>query len=319
VKILVLDAGAQAWVERLRAAAPEFDYLAATDAEAALGLAAEAEVLIGLAHAIPGPVLAAAPRLRWVQALTTGTDPLDGLPELRPEVAVTAMRGIHGPQMAELAFLFMLALLRDIRGIVARQQARIWDRRPQKLLFGRTVAILGVGAIAEHLAGCCKAFGMTVLGISDSRREAPDFDAVLPREALKDAAARADFLVVLVPASERTRHIVDAGVLGAMRPDAFLVNIARGAVVDEAALAACLAEGRIAGAGLDVFGAEPLPTDSPLWGLPNVILTPHVGGVSDIYMQQALPAVVENLLAFRERGPAGLRNLVRRPPLSGGE
>jgi phosphoglycerate dehydrogenase-like enzyme len=279
VKVLILDAEAAEWAERLGAAAPGFAYHAATDAEAAMPLAPRAEILVSLAHAIPGRLLAAAPGLRWIQALTSGTDALEALPELRPDVLVTAMRGIQGPQMSELAFLLMLALLRDLRGVLARQQARIWDRRPQPLLFGRTVAILGVGAIAEHLAARCAIFGMTVIGVSGSRREAPHFDEILPRARLQEAAARADFLVVLVPPGAETRHMVDAGVLAAMRPEAFLVNIARGAVVDEAALAECLAAGRIAGAGLDVFATEPLPKGSPLWALPNVILTPHVGGV----------------------------------------
>jgi D-2-hydroxyacid dehydrogenase (NADP+) len=307
VKVLVLDAAARDWAARLTQAAPGYAYLAASDAAAAVPLAREAEIIVGLAHAIPGAVLAAAPKLRWVQALTTGTDPLDRLPELRPEVVVTAMRGIQGPQMSELCFLMMLALLRDIRGILARQEARIWDRRPQPLLSGRTAVILGVGAIAEYLAARCKAFGMRVIGISNAR-----MPKALHRAALTEAAAKADFLIVLVPASDATRHIVDARVLGAMRRDAFLINIARGAVVDEAALAACLAAGGIAGAGLDVFGTEPLPPESPLWGLPNAIITPHVGGVSDIYMEQALPAVAENLRAFREGGEAALRNRVTR-------
>jgi phosphoglycerate dehydrogenase-like enzyme len=311
VKVLVLDTGAEAWAAGLRQAAPGFEYLAATDAEAAMAHAGQAEVLVALAHAVPGRLLAAAPRLRWIQALTTGIDQLEALPELRPDLPVTAMRGIQGPQMAELAFLLMLGLLRDIRGVLARQDARHWDRRPQPLLFGRTAVILGVGSIAEHLAERCRLFGMRTVGLSNGRTQAPHFDEVLPRSALHAAAGRADFLIVLVPASAQTRHIVDARVLAAMRPDAFLINIARGAVVDEAALADALAAGRIAGAGLDVFATEPLPPENPLWALPNVILTPHVGGVSDIYMQQAMPAVAENLLAFRDRGVAGLRNLVR--------
>ncbi|MGK7870990.1 D-2-hydroxyacid dehydrogenase [Falsiroseomonas sp. E2-1-a20] len=311
MKVLVFGEGVDLALEDLAAAAPGYDYVLATDEAATLREAAEAEIIIGLAHVIPGRVLAAAPRLRWIQALTTGTDQLEALPELRPEVVVTAMRGIQGPQMAELTFLLMLSLLRDIRGTLERQAARIWDRRPQKLLHGRTVTILGVGSIAEHLAERCRLFGMRVIGVSAGRQEAPHFDRILPREVLADAAAQADFLVVLVPFSATTRHIVDAGVLAAMRPDAFLVNIARGAVVDEAALLACLAERRIAGAGLDVFAVEPLPADNPLWGLPNVIITPHVGGVSDIYMQQALPALVANLRGWQAEGQAGLRNLTR--------
>lgn len=312
MKVLVFGEGVDLSLEALSAAAPGYDYVLAANQDHAVQEAAEAEVIIGLAHAIPGRVLAAAPKLRWIQALTAGTDQLEALPELRPDVLVTAMRGIQGPQMAELAFMLMLSLLRDLRGTLAKQEARIWDRRPQKLLHGRTATILGVGAIAGHLAERCRLFGMTVLGVSASRREAPHFDAILPRESLAEAAKRTDFLIVLAPYTPATHHLVDASVLAAMRSDAYLINIARGAVVDEAALATCLAEGRIAGAGLDVFATEPLPRESPLWALPNVIITPHIGGVSDIYMQQALPAVIENLIAWQTRGPAGLRNLVRR-------
>ena len=312
MKVLVFGEGVSLSLDDLAAAAPGYDYALAADEATTMAAAAEAEIIIGLAHAIPGRVLAAAPRLRWIQALTTGTDQLEALPELRPEVVLTAMRGIQGPQMAEHAFLLMLGLLRDMRGIVERQAARVWDRRPQPLLHGRRVAILGVGSIAEHLAERCRLFGMHVTGISDGRRAVPHFDAILPRAALRQAASEADFLVVLVPFTPATRHIVDAGVLAAMRPDAFLVNIARGAVVDEAALAAALAARRIAGAGLDVFATEPLPAESPLWALPNAIITPHVGGVSDIYMRQALPVVAENLRAWRTGGAAALRHIVRR-------
>lgn len=312
MKVLVFGEGVSLSLDDLAAAAPGYDYALAADEATTMAAAAEAEIIIGLAHAIPGHVVAAAPRLRWIQALTAGTDHLEAMPELRPEVVVTAMRGIQGPQMAEHAFLLMLGLLRDMRRIVERQAARVWDRRPQKLLHGRHIVILGVGAIAEHLAERCRLFGMRVTGISDGRREAPHFDAILPRAALRQAASEADFLVVLVPFTPATRHIVDAGVLAAMRPDAFLVNIARGAVVDEAALAEALAERRIAGAGLDVFATEPLPAGSPLWALPNVIITPHVGGVSDIYMRQALPVVAENLRAWQAGGAAALRHVVRR-------
>lgn len=312
MKVLVFGQGIDLALDDLARAAPGYDYVLAGEEAATLRAAAEAEIMIGLAHAIPGHVLAAAPRLRWIQALTSGTDQLEARPELRPDVLVTAMRGIHGPQMAELTFLLMLGLLRDIRGLLARQAARSWERRPQKLLLGRTVCLLGLGAIAEHLAARCALFGMRVIGVSDGRQAAPHVEEVLPRARLAEAAARADFLVVLVPATPATRHIVDAGVLAAMRPDAYLVNIARGAVVDEAALAESLAAGRIAGAGLDVFATEPLPAASPLWALPNVIVTPHIGGASDIYMQQALPAVAENLRAWQAQGPAGLRNLVQR-------
>jgi len=252
------------------------------------------------------------PRLRWVQALTTGVDHLLGLPSLRPEMLVTNARGIHGPQMSEMAFLHMISLLRDFPGMLANQRARRWERWPQRLLLGKTAVLLGIGAISEELALRCKAFAMRVVGVSDARTEAPGFDAVLPRARLREAAAEADALVVMVPLTDGTRRMVDRGVLEAMKPSAILINLARGPVVDEVALVEALRAGRIAGAGLDVFEVEPLPPESPLWDMPNVIVTPRVGGMSDVYAQQALPLLEENIRAFLSGDATRLRNLVRR-------
>ena len=214
--------------------------------------------------------------------------------------------------MSEMALLHMMALWRDLPAMLANQRAHRWERWPQKLLLGKTVVLLGVGAISEELARRCQAFGMRVVGVSDARRAAPGFDAVLPRERLHEAAAMADALVVLVPLTPATRGMVDAAVLAAMRPEAILVNLARGPVVDEVALVSALREGRIAGAGLDVFDVEPLPAASRLRDMPNVIITPRVGGMSDTYARQALPLVEENLRAFLAGELDRLRNRVER-------
>jgi phosphoglycerate dehydrogenase-like enzyme len=156
----------------------------------------------------------------------------------------------------------------------------VWDNR--RLLHGRTTVILGVGAIAEHLAERCRLFGMTVIGVSNGRDSVPHFDAILPRDRLAEAASRADFLVVLVPYAAETRHIVDATVLAAMRKDAFLINIARGAVVDESAIPDALDNGWLRAAALDVFVTEPLPAESPLWRDPRVMVSPHISGLTTI-------------------------------------
>jgi len=311
-EILILDKEAELYAASLAPRFPAAVFRTATDPGTALALGREADALVALAHEIPAALPAAMPRLRWVQALTTGVDHLLGLPTLRPEVLVTNARGIHGPQMSEMAFLHMIALLRDFPAMLANQRAHRWDRWPQRLLLGKTAVLLGVGAISEELARRCQAFGMRVIGVSDARGEAPGFDAVLPRARLREAAAQADALIVLVPLTAGTRHLVDRDVLAAMRREAILVNLARGPVVDEAALIEALRAGRIAGAGLDVFEVEPLPPDSPLWDMPNVIVTPRVGGMSDVYAQQALPLVEENLRAFLSGDTARLRNLVRR-------
>jgi phosphoglycerate dehydrogenase-like enzyme len=226
-------------------------------------------------------------------------------------VLITSARGVHGPAMAELALLGMLSLGRRYSHFLANQRERHWEKWPQPLLHGRSLLILGAGASGEALATRCKALGMAVVGVSASRESAPGFDAIVPRERLIEAAARADFLVCLVAYSEATHHIVDAHVLDALRPEAFVLNLSRGAAVDEEALINALAAGRIAGAALDVFVQEPLSPESPLWGFENVIVTPHVGGLAERYPELVLPLLVRNLRMYLEGRLDALENLER--------
>jgi phosphoglycerate dehydrogenase-like enzyme len=278
--------------------------------DAAMAQAAEASVLVAMPFAMTRELVAAMPRLAWVQAMTAGVDALAPL-ELDPNITVTTARGIHGPQISELIFLHMLAFTRDLRGILARQAARAWAPSPQPLLSGRRLVVLGIGAIAEALAARAQAFGMHVTGVSGSRDTAPGFDRVLPITALRDAAAEADFLVVLTPLTPRTEGIVDATIIAALPETAVLINVARGKVVDEAALISALAAKRIRGAGLDVFATEPLPTDSPLWAMENVFVTPHVAGWSDVFAEQIAPVVADNLARWFAEPRRPLNNLAR--------
>lgn len=307
--VLVFDSEADVYAEAIGAALPDVRVFAATTEDDALRGGAEAEVVIALAHHVSRRLVDAVPRLKFIQALTTGVDHLSTL-NLPPEVAIASARGLHGQQMSELALLFMIALSRRFGAMQANQREKRWQRWPQRLLLGRTLVIVGVGAIAEELALRAAAFAMRVVGVSDSRTSAPGFDEVRPRSDLLPAAAQADFLAVLVPLTSATRHMIDAKVMAAMKPGAVLINLGRGPVVDEAALIAALISGHLGGAGLDVFETEPLPQTSPLWEMANVIVTPRIGGMSDVYARQALPIVIENLAAWRTSGPAGLRNRV---------
>jgi phosphoglycerate dehydrogenase-like enzyme len=283
---------------------------AASEAEA-LAQAPQADILVGKAQTVTPALFRAAPKVRWIQALTTGTDPIDALPP-PPYLTVTSMRGIHGPQMSELAILLMLALQRDFPRMLENGKNHVWQRWPQRLLAGRNALIVGVGQISETLAQRCAAFGMTVEGISDGRREAPGFTALYPRAELPHAAARADFVLVVVPYSPATHDLIGETVLRAMKPDAYLVNIARGKIVNETALRRALDEKWIAGAALDVFEREPLPAEDPLWGAPNLIITPHIGGMSDRYAEQALPVVKRNLEAYLGGKLDDMINIVKR-------
>jgi len=306
--VLILNESAEEYQNRLTRKFPEVRFHSAHTADEAKGLAAQAEVIIALAHRLPRELIQQARALKWVQALTTGTDALIGV--LPSHILLTSTRGVHGPQMSELAFLHMLALNRNLMRMNKSQAEGKWDRHTQPLLEGKTIVIVGVGVLSEHLAARCKLFGMNVVGVSSGRKQATNFDEIHPRNALRAVAARADFLMLLVPYSKDTHHLINADVLAAMKPTAFLINLARGGVVDEAALVAHLRAGKIAGAGLDVFSTQSLPPDSPFWHLPNTIITPNVGGYSDKFVEQTLIVVEPNLRAYIEGRRKDLINLV---------
>ncbi len=255
-------------------------------------------------------MIAKAVNLKWVQALTTGTETLTAPGVLPPDVILTSTRGIHGPQMTELAFLCMIALQRDFKRNLANQAEGKWEQRANPILEGKTNVIVGLGLLAEHLAERCKLFGMTVIGVSSGRARAPHFDEVHPRSELVKLAARADFLMLLVPYSPETRHLISREVMAAMKPTAFLINLARGGVLDEAALIDALQSGKIAGAALDVFSRQPLPPDHPFWRMPNVIITPNIGGRSDKFVEQTMQVLEPNIAAFTEGRLKDMRNII---------
>lgn len=271
-----------------------------------------AEVLITFGAHMADPVLEKGKKLKWIQALGTGVDGIVDRPPLREGVLVTNMHGLHGDSVPEAALMLMLALARDLPRALRSQRERKWDRYPSRLLKGRTVGIFGVGAIAKSLAPKCRALGMGVVGISAVPREMEGFDRMVPREALERTVPGLDFLVLLTPYTPETHGIVSAKVLAAMKPSAYIVNLARGGIVDEEALARALRERKIAGAALDVFAAEPLPAEHPFWGMDNVIVTPHLGGFHDRYAEQALPTVEENLRRFLAGDLDGMINVVKR-------
>ena len=204
----------------------------------------------------------------------------------------------------------MISLSRRVPEMLRNQSEAKWERWSQPILMDKTAVIVGVGQIGETLAERLRAFGMRIVGVSDARPIISGFDAVLPRARLNEAAALADFLIVLVPLTEATKHMISSEVLYAMKPTAFLINLARGDVIDEAALIRHLQAGRIAGAGLHVFAEEPPRKDNPLWSMTNVIMTPRIGGMSDRYADQVLPLMTHNLRAFAEGRLNDMKNIV---------
>jgi phosphoglycerate dehydrogenase-like enzyme len=272
----------------------------------------DANVLLTFAPMLTDEVLRQATNLKWVQALGTGVDNLIDLPSLRRDVIITNIRGIHGAAVSEAAIMAMLALSRHLPRAVRNQDRHLWERWPASLLEGKTAGILGVGVIAEALAPRCKALGMSVVGISSSKRAVAAFDRMYGIDSLVAAVRQVDYLIVLTPYSAATHHIVDSAVLSALKPTSYLINLARGGVIDEQALIKALEGGKIAGAALDVFSQEPLSDDHPLWSMKNVIVTPHVGGFFDGYAERALPVVEENVRRFLAGDTANMINIVAR-------
>jgi phosphoglycerate dehydrogenase-like enzyme len=274
---------------------------------------ADTDVLVTFGPMMAEHVLEKAVKLKWIQALGSGVDGITDRPALRSDVVVTNLHGIHGPPVSEAALMAMLALARGLARTVRNQQQHKWARTvPPSLLKGKTVVIFGVGVISSELAPKCKALGMRVLGVSSTARQVPGFDHVHARGELEQAAGEADYLVLLTPYSAATRGSIGANIFAAMKPTSYLVNLARGGVVDEDAMMAALRQGRIAGAALDVFSQEPLPDSHPLWAMDNVLITPHQGGFYDDYVNEALPVIEHNLHKFLAGDTAGMTNLVKR-------
>jgi D-2-hydroxyacid dehydrogenase (NADP+) len=185
MRALIRDRGTHIDPVAIRKECPSiiFDY--APDEQTALGCCSEAEVLLAMAHEVSGELVSRMPRLRYICAMSAGTDRLETLTTLKSDVLITSTRGIHGPQMSELAFLSMIALSRDFMRMQRNQQAHAWERWPQRLIFGKTAVIIGIGPIAEELAARCIAFGMRVIGVSDARETAQHFEKLMKRSSCR--------------------------------------------------------------------------------------------------------------------------------------
>ena len=292
---------------------PELDIDVVSQREQAEVALTKADVLVTFGQMMKNLKLGldGASNLKWVQALGTGLDGITDQPAIRPSVMVTSLHGVHGAPVSEAALAGMLALSRDIPRFARNQDTRTWGRWPAKLLHDKTVGILGIGVIAEALAPKCKAFGMKVVGLTSVKRDVPGFDSVHDTDELHDVLPHLDYLVLLTPYSVATHHIIDARVFAAMKPTSYLINVARGGVVDEDAMVVALREKQIAGAALDVFEHEPLPPEHPLWTFPNVLITTHQGGFCDTYVDLAMPILERNMRCFLKGDLKGMVNVAR--------
>jgi D-2-hydroxyacid dehydrogenase (NADP+) len=308
--LLILDQAAQDIKRALEPKFPEVAIHAAAGEEEIGDFVAEMDILLTIR--ISDEVLRNASRLQWIQVRTAGVDWILNLPSLRKEILVTSARGIHGPQMSEMAILLMLALNRNLSRVIRNQGRMVWERWPGRLLYRRKVGILGLGATGGEIARKCNAFGMTVFGISRTRKEMDAVDFPCAPEDLFNVLREVDYFIIAAPKTPRTQNLMGAKAFSCMKPTAFLINLGRGEIVDEEALLRAIRTGQIAGAALDTFCTEPLPKDHPLWQLENVIITPHVGGLCDRSTEQVLSIFEENLRRFLRGERRTLINLAER-------
>ena len=259
---------------------------------------------------------AIAPRLRFVQSASAGTDQYDRAVLKAAGIRLASGQGINANAVSEHAIAQILAILRRIPEARDNQAKRVWRgmmgdvAKREDEAGGKTVLVVGLGRIGGRIARLCKAFGMKVIGVRrDVAGGAEGADEVHSFRDFASLVPRADFVVLACPLTDETRGLVDAAALAAMKPTAHLVNVARGRVVDEPALIAALQAGRIRGAALDVTSEEPLPADSPLWAMPNVLITPHTGGETHMYEDNVLDLMVENI-ARLQRGETDLVNQI---------
>lgn len=255
------------------------------------------DVLFGIDY--PTDVIALAPRLKWVQSIGAGVDHLGSTGLLDSDVIITATGGFSSRSIAEFVLAFMLNHVKNMKTYVQAQTDKTWDRLVIDALAGKTVGIVGLGRIGSVTARLCKAFDMRVLATRRTSGPPPPYvDQLLAADGLGEMLPQCDFVVLSLALTPETRKIIGETELKTMKPTAFIVNVARGSVLDEAALVRALQEGWIGGAGLDVFEAEPLSQDSPLWEMSNVMITPHTAAAVGTYHLHAARAFAENLRRF---------------------
>lgn len=288
--------------EEARKRYPGQEFVFCETIEQATDSLSDAEVIITYGNDLTDEIINECRLLEWVQVFSAGVDdmPLKMLAERK--IRVTNVRGIHQIPMAEYAMGLMLQDTRQYLTYYENQKENKWDPSVRvDELHGKTLGVVGTGAIGQALAQRARAFGMKTLGANRSGKEAPGFDEVHQVERLNQLLENSDVIVVLVPLTEKTKGLFDKKAFSAMKSSALFINMARGGVVCEEALVQALREGMIRQAVSDVFQQEPLPKSSPLWELPNCLVTPHVSGLSPKYVARSMDIFYENLQRYLSR------------------
>ena len=272
-------------------------------------LLADAEIV--LTSSLEPSTLEQATSLRWVQALSAGVDQLPVTLLRERDALLTNAAGVHAQPIAEQVLGYLLAFERRLDTAFERKQRGVWERFTGGELAGQTLGVVGLGAIGTRVAEIAAAVGMDVVGTKrDPDVELDAVDRIYGPDGLTDVLLESDYVLLACPLTDETEGLIGREEIGMLGEDAVLVNVARGPVVDEDALIGALQQRGIRGAALDVFETEPLPAESPLWDLSNVILTPHNAGSSPNLAPRIADVFLENYDAFLEDAPERMRNRV---------
>jgi phosphoglycerate dehydrogenase-like enzyme len=294
--------------ERIRELQPDLRLVVTESREEIAQIMDEIEIAAG--H-FPIEWITRAPRLRWFQQWGAGTDWLMRNEEAaNKDFILTNASGVHAIPISEHILAMMLAFSRCLPQATRAQDRREWTREMGAFeLAGKTMLLVGVGAIGRRTAQIASAMGIRVLGVrKNASREMPEIDQMLTPETMFEQLPNADFVVLTIPLTEETRNMFDSRAFEQMKPDSYIINIGRGGTIDEPALIAALQSGKIAGAGLDVFADEPLPEDSLLWQMDNVIITAHYSGETPHYDERAFHIFMDNLERYSKGAP--MKNVV---------
>jgi phosphoglycerate dehydrogenase-like enzyme len=282
--------------------APNITFVSGLDRETAVAHAGRANGAD--AHLLSSEFFEAAFDLRWAQSWSAGVDRYITMPDLmaRDEIVLTNMKGMYGPVIAEHVFAMLLSMTRDLEFYMDAGRRGEWKRgdgSAMGALQGRTMLVVGLGGIGSEIAMRAHAFGMRVLATARSERPAPPYVEVLGTAAdMPDLLPEADVVVLAVPLTDQTRHMINRETIDMMKDGAWLVNIARGAVIDTDALVDALDSGKIEAAFLDVTDPEPLPDGHTLWGRDNVLITPHVAARAELSAERRWALIRENMRRF---------------------
>ncbi|MCL6625368.1 D-2-hydroxyacid dehydrogenase [Alicyclobacillus shizuokensis] len=264
----------------------------------------EAEMLVCPGGAITAELINHCSQVRWIHSVSAGVERAPFALLRERGIQLSNSRGIHGKPIAEQALGMMIAFSRGLHANWQNQRERKWERvYPLSELTEKTLCIVGSGSIGREVARKAKAFDLRVVGVKRTPEPLPNHDDVFGFEQLDAALAVSDYVLVLTPLTETTFHLFDRARFARMKPSAVFLNFSRGDVVDEAALIEALQSGQIAGAGLDVFHEEPLPPESPLWSMDQVLISPHNGGWTPHHNRRLVPIILDNYHAYREGRP----------------